>query len=360
MSQSYQNDGSLGTDALSVLAQIKDSVDRETIDINELIRSINRDVPTEDIAMMLGTRAKDYMDADEGHVLSRIILLMMGSEQRRSVMTEYGIQLVPMIINVSSPIDEEEIELQLNLNLADYVEKIFGPEFMEDVKYIATIPSVSIITKRWIISQFGQRYARRPAWVNVRQFDTNAFLSSDWKKHRTSKEISDIVKLLPDGVEEAYMYETDIPVEPPIDADEVYVIGDVGYGVEDSAMDVLRDRFATVPKRAISLRKGGIMQPSRAFGPLNSHLRDECDAGLDGCRMLTCTCEQVEVTNKCDMCNLNIRDRSWTVRYPDADGGWSGEYCSMLCMTSECVGNSRLSDLEEELKDTGICDRREI
>lgn len=354
-------DGSLSEEAIASLKNIKDILDVEYIDINRIIISINRDIPPEDIVMMLGDNAKSYIDADDGHVFTRVILMMMGSEQRRAVMTSYGSSLVAIIMRAIIPIGDDEKEMQKDMDFGEYITEVLGEQFVEDIKYISTIPTLSEFTRRWIKTQLSYKYARKPEWVNIVQFDSsNAFKPEDWKCHRTSKEVIKEIARIPETEEEAFADESDIPMVSQIDHDDGHIIGDFGYDVEESAAAILRDRFSTVPKRAMTLRSGGMMPPGRAFGPLNSHLRDECESGLDGCRMLVCACDQDEITQKCEVCNLKIRDRSYTVRYPEADGGWSGEFCSIMCMKSEYMGNSRLADLAEELKSTGVCDRRAI
>ena len=61
------------------------------------------------------------------------------------------------------------------------------------------------------------------------------------------------------------------------------------------------------------------------------------------CRMLSCTCNYNEddedimlyngwFTGYCQNCNLNIRDASHCVRFPNYEGGWSGCFCSLRCM----------------------------
>lgn len=101
----------------------------------------------------------------------------------------------------------------------------------------------------------------------------------------------------------------------------------------------------------------------RIYGPKNCN---ECTGGLDGCRMFVCPCVECGprgwFTGECDNCGIGIRKFNYAVRFPLKHGGFSGCYCSEICMLespAEELGDverHRIHALFDTLKTFGVYD----
>jgi hypothetical protein len=129
-----------------------------------------------------------------------------------------------------------------------------------------------------------------------------------------------------------------------------------------------------------------LINPDLLYGPTNSILDIECLSSKSlpgGCRMLTCNCRclddgenddndnDCEISQKspyewfthfCDTCSIKIGHYSQSLRFPIADGGWVGTYCSLSCIYKfpprplYRIDTYRLQLLRDHCNTTGILD----
>jgi hypothetical protein len=127
---------------------------------------------------------------------------------------------------------------------------------------------------------------------------------------------------------------------------------------EDSLNDIIKSIYSSYTNL------DGPLSLDRIYGPLNKGCY-EC--GIDGCRMLSCSCHDEEdwFSSVCDGCFKKIRDVSHCLRYPVKDGGWIGCFCSMTCLVQnpplpidECT-EIRLDCMEDVISSLCIYDRKE-
>jgi hypothetical protein len=336
----------LSSEAIQALKIIKEEEFRSSANVNDIIQAINNELTSEQIMTMIGKDAINIILNDEGYLLTRVIIHMMSSEQRQALFVNLDLSLMTVVERVSTPINEYEVALKRDLYKPSYLKAIFGSAFISDLKSVLDVGMVSVIVKQWVRRLLCSKTAKRPPWVDIRLGDSiKATDKALWKPHKSSQELRELIDL----------NETDIDWKREDEIQDETKFGETfGYDIEIPLTQELRNRYSSTPKRGISSKYGPISDPNRLFGPLNSHLQSECDEGLDGCRMLTCTCHDT-LRGICESCGLRIKDISYTLRYPDEDGGWSGEFCSMNCMTSEVPYSSRVEDLD--LQSTGIADR---
>jgi len=336
----------LSPEAIRALDIIKEETAKDSVNIQTIIDAINNDETIDDIVTLIGDNAISYLIMDDGFILSRVIIHMLSSEQRKSLFVDLGISLITTLNKISTPIDENEELMKNDLHTSAYYVALFGNGFVNDIISILDSAVVSVVVKRWVRGIFCAKMSKRPPWVNVKEGDDIKSVNvKSWSIHRDSTILKEMIS----------KNECEIDWVRVDDTQDDTKAGDVfGYDLEICRNSELRNRYATIPKRGITVRDSILSDPNRIFGPLNSHIQSECDEGMDGCRMLLCTCHG-GFDGACDMCGLKIKDRSYTVRYPHEDGGWIGEYCSMNCMMNDNPANSRSEDLD--LMSTGITDR---
>jgi hypothetical protein len=116
---------------------------------------------------------------------------------------------------------------------------------------------------------------------------------------------------------------------------------------------------------------------SKILGPCNPCITgnafniSECSR-FGGCRMFTCNDredrdddeiivpERSWFTGKCMSCDLIISKYCYATRRPTIDGGWSGCYCSNICMLANIELPSEVEVTQlmmEQFKDITIYDR---
>lgn len=191
--------------------------------------------------------------------------------------------------------------------------------------------------------------AEMPSWVSRKPGDKE----TDWKEYKASVPTTDRVEsIISDLTEQVQLGTSDDKVVPT---------------------DVLEQ----VVQMALSSdeKKHAAADPDRIFGPVNPILNQECDESIPGgCRMLSCTCREVDqdidddtpspwFTGECDTCKLTIRNLSHAIRQPVVGGGWIGCYCSIQCLRDnparslDQMAELLLDHMITIIEDKGISDR---
>lgn len=270
--------------------------------------------------------------------------------------------LINFVSTLIAPKNSREGMLYNRMNLEDYTRGVMGNFFVDAlVDSINTLPEeLDENMIRWVESNFATRIAERPKWVSFESGDISTAVDiNSWKlgpTRKLGKSEKELLERYREEIEDDERYYGDEETDRVLDT----VGRRENLEIEYSFLSTLMK----TPKRAI--KYGGdnesLVSPSRVFGPLNSFIDSECLAGLDGCRMLSCTCHEDGedwFTGFCDICGDKIANRARALRYPTKNGGWVGQYCGTECeLRYDEAEVEVIEELESEVMETGIMDRK--
>lgn len=272
--------------------------------------------------------------------------------------------LINFVHTLIAPKNSREGMLYNRMSLEDYTRKVMGTFFVDSLAdSINTLPEeLDENMIRWIESNFATRKSEKPRWVTFGPDDIPAAVDiKSWTlgpKRKLGRLEKDLLDRYMEALEDEDRYYGDEETDRILDT--------VGKNDNMEIEHDLVSRLMKTPKRAIKYKDRDVfVSPSRVFGPLNSFVDSECLAGLDGCRMLSCTCHAGEgagenwFTGFCDICGDKIPNRARALRYPVKTGGWIGQYCNIECeLRYDEAEQGAIDELESELMETGIMDRR--
>lgn len=266
-----------------------------------------------------------------------IISTMTGSTLRSLLSNvlydKYSSLSVPMVI--------ERMIYPEQDNIKHHIVDIYGIEIadvMKDVMLDAQGIS-DLVTYNYLNTRFNDALSNYPHWImklNRDNEDLSIIELTDEDKW-ISESFSEYDELVVTGINAYNKAQELYNIINDDDASEEDIEGELPDD-EDFAMHMAEFmRTKMIPKRDIQHSSYLMASPDKVFGPLNNLLDQECaNDKLDGCRMLSCTCDGEDwFDGTCDVCKKEIRDVSHSLRYPQEVGAWRGCFCSLGCMEEE-------------------------
>lgn len=320
------------------------------------------DIPIE--GEVLKTESTKFPKYDESSLSNRSFVRDLPQSILNLVIVEKVMDgtLINFVHTLIAPKNSREGMLYNRMNLEDYTKGIMGNFFVDAlVDSINTLPEeLDENMIRWVESNFATRISERPRWVTFESGDISAATDVNAWKLGPARKLGKLER----GLLERYREEIEDDERYYGDEETDRVLDTVGRRENLEVEYDLVSSLMKMPKRAIRYGDGETyVSPARVFGPLNSFVDSECLAGLDGCRMLSCTCHEEGdsdwFTGICDICGNKIANRARAIRYPTKTGGWVGQYCNMECeLRYDEAEAGVIEELESELLETGIMDRQ--
>ncbi len=365
-------------------------IEELTIDrSNNLLLTLMENVYTQNRDEMVGIILKRW---SESMVLAEsiegeyypIIIKMLMTNLFPDEMIAYILRVTKMgIIEILTDLIDEDKNDQLVFAINRVIDMYEIPN-IDVIEYLKKTANekendVYVFAMDRIIQQKGLTdYVEKPKWVytpKILEKESSLINNLPNEKIKNPKDIEDAVRILTEG-----LYDLGLTTEA-IDESKEILTDNLTKLSKEEEYDKIEDFIK--PSLVSNAREVFITDPQifTVLGAVNSQALSDLSPNTicfkyGGCRMYYCNCFtydedqddqfQAEIpawfTGFCQVCNRQIKKRTYALRRPGLSGGWHGCYCSYECVQSDLtnlVDKQIMNQVLNDLDEYGVLDRIE-